>query len=60
LSFELSEKNVNGIPTKICHQNGFTIIFTSFLFSASFFIFLKLPLTTEAMGIGGLREHSLS
>jgi hypothetical protein len=25
-----------------------------------FFIFLKLLLTTEAMGIGGLREHSLS
>jgi len=25
-----------------------------------FLFFLGLPLTTEAMGIGGLREHSLS
>jgi hypothetical protein len=24
------------------------------------FIFFELPLTTEAMGIGGLREYSLS
>jgi hypothetical protein len=38
----------------------FKVSISFFVAILSIFYFLHLPLTTEAMGIGGLRERSLS